>query len=74
MKTLIIGKKRRDGKYPVTIRYQGEPNMFGGRYPGKEFRKLYTRERLAEYTLYPEDTLINNSGEDYKTFNIEEIN
>lgn len=62
MKTIIIGKARKDGKHKVEYRYAGEPNMFGGSYPCKSYNKLHTAERIGEHTLYSDDTVINNSG------------
>lgn len=46
--TLTISQPRRDGKYPVTIVYPGAPNMFGGFYPAKVYRKLYPLEKVRE--------------------------
>lgn len=46
--TLKIDHQRRDGKYPVTLIFDGGPNMFGGSYPPKIFRKLYTAEKVRE--------------------------
>ena len=62
MKHMTIGKQRKDGKYPVRIFYRGEPNAFGGFYPGKVFNKLFTRDKIEGYSLYSGDTLVNNSG------------
>jgi len=61
MKTITIGKERKDGKFPVTYCYKGAPNMFGGFDPSPTFRKLHTLERIQTHTMGPDDTLINNS-------------
>ena len=61
MKTITIGKERKDGKFPVTYAYKGAPNMFGGFYPTSTYCKLHTLERIQTHTMGPEDTLINNS-------------
>lgn len=45
---ITIGQPRRDGKYPVTLFFPGAPNMFGGHYPGKTYRKLYTLGKVRE--------------------------
>ena len=37
---------RRDGKFKVTIIYDGGPNMFGGSYPPKVFRKIVGQSQL----------------------------
>lgn len=66
MKHITIGKQRRDGKFPVRIAYRGEPNAFGGFYPTKVFNKLFTRDKIEEYSLYSEDTLTNNSGQTFE--------
>lgn len=46
--TMTIAQPRRDGKYPVTLVFPGPPNMFGGHYPAKIYRKLYTLEKVRE--------------------------
>jgi len=46
--TIGIANPRRDGKYPVTLVFPGAPNMFGGHYPSKTYRKLYTFEKVRE--------------------------
>ena len=43
-----ISNPRRDGKYPVTLIFTGAPNMFGGFYPAKVYRKLYSIEKVKE--------------------------
>lgn len=43
-----ISQPRRDGKYPVTLTFMGGPNMFGGFYPAKVYRKLFTLEKVKE--------------------------
>lgn len=65
MKRMTIGKKRKDGKYPVRIAYRGGANAFGGFYPDRVFNKLFTRSKIESYTIYPEDVLINESGEGF---------
>tara|TARA_R110000744_G_scaffold144134_1_gene256154 strand:- start:356 stop:616 length:261 start_codon:yes stop_codon:yes gene_type:complete len=40
MKIMIVGNKRKDGKYKVKYYYEGAPNMFGGRDHGKCFTVL----------------------------------
>lgn len=63
MKYMKIGKIRKDNKYPVRIAYKGEPNAFGGFYPGKVFNSLLTAEKLRDYQIYSGDTIENNSGQ-----------
>jgi hypothetical protein len=46
--TIQISNPRRDGKYPVTLTFAGAPNMFGGFYPNKVFRKLYSLDKVKE--------------------------
>ena len=65
--SIVIGKQRRDGKYPVKINYPGEPNMFGGRYPDKWFNKLFTADKIESYQANLYD-ITNNSGH---TFTLE---
>jgi len=43
-----IGELRRDGKFPVSLIFAGSPNAFGGFYPGKTYRKLYTLAQVQE--------------------------
>jgi hypothetical protein len=43
-----ISNPRSDGKYPVTLIFEGAPNMFGGCYPAKIYRKLYSLEKARE--------------------------
>tara|TARA_R110000796_G_scaffold202606_1_gene318908 strand:+ start:527 stop:763 length:237 start_codon:yes stop_codon:yes gene_type:complete len=62
MKTIIIGKPRKDGKFPVTYIYQGAPNMFGGHDHPSRYSKLHTAHDIGTSTIYPGDTLSNNSG------------
>ena len=45
---LGIGDRRRDGKFPVTLVFEGGPNAFGGHYPNKVFRKLYSLAQVLE--------------------------
>ena len=61
MKTMTIGKERKDGKFPVTYAYRGSPNMFGGFDPTRTYRKLHTLDQIQAHTLFSDDTLINNS-------------
>jgi len=61
MKIVTIGRERRDGKFPVTYAYRGEPNMFGGFTHGKTFNKLHDMETIQGHTFYKGDTLVNNS-------------
>lgn len=65
MKHITIGKKRRDGKYPVRLVYDNGPNMFGGRNHPTVFNKLYTAAAIEDYKIYSEDTLVNNSGDSF---------
>jgi len=48
MDIMIVGKKRKDGKYKVKTYFQGAPNMFGGRDHGKCFTTLETPEKVFE--------------------------
>lgn len=43
-----ISNIRKDGKYPVTLVFQGQTNMFGGYTIGKVFKKLYSLEKLKD--------------------------
>jgi len=62
MKKITIGRQRRDGKFPVTYWYQGDENMFGGRYPASVFNKIHSIEKIVDHKLYGEDdVLVNNS-------------
>jgi len=62
MKKITIGRQRRDGKFPVTYWYQGDENMFGGRYPASVFNKIHSIEKIVGHKLYGEDdVLVNNS-------------
>ena len=45
---LIIGKKRKDGKFPVKYIFKGQPNTFGGRECGKTFNKILSRDDALE--------------------------
>jgi len=62
MKSIRIGKIRKDGKFPVKIVYQGSPNMFGGFYPSTEYNKLFNLEDIQDYSLYEGDMFFNDSG------------
>ena len=46
MDIMIVGKKRKDGKYKVKTYFQGGPNMFGGRDHGQCFTGLKTPEKV----------------------------
>lgn len=48
---IIVGKMRRDGKFPTTYIYPGAPNMFGGRDHPSTFNKLHTAEQILEHDL-----------------------
>ena len=48
MDIMIVGKKRKDGKYKVKTYFQGAPNMFGGRDHGQCFTSLYTPAKIFE--------------------------
>ena len=61
-KITVTGNQRKDGKFPVTYWYEGEPNMFGGRYPAKVFKKLHTVEQIADHKLYDGDMFVNMSN------------
>lgn len=62
MKSIKIGKIRKDGKFPVRLVYQGAPNMFGGFYPSTEYNKLFTLEDIQNYKFYEGDMFSNQSG------------
>ena len=62
--TIHIGKARKDGKYPVKIRYPGAPNAFGGYYPDKYFNKLFTADKIQEYQANLYD-ISNESGDSF---------
>ena len=61
---LIINRPRRDGKFPITLIFPGQPNGFGGHYPDKRYNKLYSQSRLAETIEYANDwdVIENRSG------------
>ena len=61
MKTITIGKERKDGKFTVVYIYKGAPNMFGGFDHPTRYRKIHTLDQIQAHTLFPDDTLINNS-------------
>ena len=46
--TIKISQPRRDGKYPVTLTFAGAANMFGGFYPAKVYKKLYSLDKVKE--------------------------
>jgi hypothetical protein len=48
MAHITVESLRRDGKYMVRYEYPGAPNAFGGHYPARIFRKLYTTPQLIE--------------------------
>ena len=48
MDIMIVGKKRKDGKYKVKTYFQGAPNMFGGRDHGQCFTGLKTPEKMFD--------------------------
>lgn len=62
MKSMKIGKIRKDGKFPVRLVYQGSPNMFGGFYPSTEYNRLLTLEEIQDHNLYEGDMFSNQSG------------
>jgi hypothetical protein len=43
---LIIKKVRKDGKYPVTYIFAGQPNAFGGLSGGGVFNKILTLDKV----------------------------
>jgi len=45
---IVIGNKRKDGKYKVKYTYDGGPNAFGGFYPGRSYTKIKTVEQIKE--------------------------
>ena len=61
MKTIVIGKERKDGKFTVVYIYKGAPNMFGGFEHTRAYRKLHTVDQIKAHTLFPDDTLTNAS-------------
>ena len=48
MAVLTIGYRRRDGKWPISLTFLGAPNAFGGFYPSRSFKKLYTALQLFD--------------------------
>jgi hypothetical protein len=48
MRAYIKGNQRKDGKYKITMVYQGAPNAFGGFYPSRSYTKIYTPEKVVE--------------------------
>ena len=48
MKILVIGNKRKDGKYKIRLSYAGAPNMFGGFYADTVFQVLKTPRQIAD--------------------------
>lgn len=44
---VTVTNKRRDGKYMVRFAFDGQPNAFGGTYPGKVCNKILTAEQVA---------------------------
>ena len=59
---IIVGKIRRDGKYPVTYIYPGAVNMFGGRDYPRSYKKLHTAEQILEHDLDHYDLTDNSQG------------
>ena len=53
MDIMIVGKKRKDGKYKVKTYFQGAPNMFGGRDHGQCFTGLKTPEKVFALLNHP---------------------
>ncbi len=53
MYVTVLSGLRKDGKYKVRLYFLGATNMFGGRYPGRSFTKLYTPEKLRETLAHP---------------------
>jgi len=43
---LTVVNLRRDRKFKVRYYWDGEPNMFGGHYPGTAITKILTAEQL----------------------------
>ena len=41
-------RPRRDGKFQAILTFPGAANAFGGYYPAKVYRKLYTLDKLVE--------------------------
>lgn len=62
---VTIGKRRKDGKYPVTWNYPGAPNMFGGHYPDRVYRKLHSETALDEM-IKPYHKVVNYSLGSYQ--------
>ena len=62
MKTIAIGKERKDGKFTVVYIYKGAPNMFGGFDHSTTYRKIHSLDQIQAHTLYPDDTLTNASA------------
>ena len=44
----FTGHMRRDGKFPVTFFYPGEPNAFGGYYPSKTRKRLLNEAKARD--------------------------
>ena len=53
MKIMFRGKRRKDGKYPITLAFMGGANAFGGFYPSKYFNKLVSFDDAVMYCINP---------------------
>ena len=65
MDIMIVGKKRKDGKYKVKTYFQGAPNMFGGRDHGQCFTGLKTPEKVFDLLNHPALGTASNIDEFY---------
>lgn len=51
MRLSVNSNIRKDGKYKVTLSFEGAPNAFGGRYPTRVYRKLMNEQAIVEYCV-----------------------
>jgi len=61
---MTIKQARKDGKFPVTLTYEGERNMFGGNYPSRYLNKLMTLEQVEGHIAKAreDDVIANHTG------------
>ncbi len=48
---------RKDGKYPVTISFSGQPNAFGGRDPGKVCNEIWSADKVRNIPVNEPDAI-----------------
>ena len=65
MDIMIVGKKRKDGKYKVKTYFEGGQNMFGGRDHGQCYTGLKTPEKVFDLLNHPTLGTASNMVEFY---------